>query len=460
MPRRGSRVRISSSAPVFSLRRSPISTSTLTKLAPTEVELEIPISQEEIAAAEDRAFKKLSRNAKVPGFRPGKIPRKVFEQNYGSEAISSQAMEDVVPEAYTRAIREHDIEPVERPHMELLPHEDGKPLRIKAKVAVRPQIELKEYKGVSVEGSPAVVTDEDVERSLQALARDRGTLVPVERAARVGDYVVVDFEGKIDGVAFDGGTATNQTTELSEERFIPGFATGIAGMNVGETREVTATFPADYGKDELAGKDAVFTVTLHDVKEMELPPVDDEFAKTVSKNETLADLKEDVRKRLDVIAQNKSRKEVGNKVMDALLAAHDFVLPEVMVGQEIENMLGDARGFATRMGLSWEDYLQNAGKTEDQMRSEFRADAEKRVKGTLIIEAIAKQENIHATPADVQAELQGLAEQYQQPVERIKQALGNNVLSLMDGIVRSKTMEWLIDNATVSEPAATPAKKK
>ncbi|MBC5816199.1 MAG: trigger factor [Candidatus Eremiobacteraeota bacterium] len=433
-----------------------ITTSTLTKLAPTEVELEIPITQDEISAAEERAFKRLARNAKVPGFRPGKIPRKVFEQNYGAETINSQAMEDIVPEAYTRAVREHDIEPVERPHMELLPQEDGKPIRIKATVSVRPAIELKKYKGVVVEADPVTVTDDDIERSLQALARDRATLVPVERAAKVGDYVVVDFEGKIDGVPFEGGTAENQTTELSEERFIPGFATGIAGMNAGETRDVAATFPQDYTKEDLAGKDAVFTVKLHDVKEMELPAIDDEFAKTVSKNETLADLREDVLKRLHAIAENKSRKDVGNKLMDKLLEQHDFPLPEIMVEHELDNMLQDARGFAARMSLSWEDYLKTTNKKEDELRTEFRTDAEKRVKGTLLIEAIAKAENINATPADVQAELSALAEQYGQPIERIKQALGNNLLSLMDGIVRSKTMDWLIEQAETKE--ATPKK--
>ena len=367
-------------------------------------------------------------------------------------------MDDVVPEAYTRAVREHAIEPVERPHMELLPQEDGQPIRIKAKVSVRPEIDLKDYKGVRIEEDPVNVTDDDVERSLKALGRDRATLVPVDREAKIGDYVVVDFEGKIDGVAFEGGTAENQTTELSEERFIPGFASGIAGMKVGDTRDVTATFPADYGKEDLAGKDAVFTVKLHEVKEMELPPIDDEFAKAVSKNETLEELKADVRKRLEVIAQNKSRKELGNKIMDKLLETHDFPLPPVMVDHEIENMLSDARGFAARMGLGWDDYLSQAGKTEDELRTDYRTDAERRVKGTLIVEAIAKAENINATPADVQSELKGLAEQYQQPVERIKQALGNNVLSLMDGIVRSKTMDWLIENADVKE--ATPAKKK
>lgn len=367
-------------------------------------------------------------------------------------------MEDLVPDAYTRAVREHDISPVERPHMELLPQEDGKPIRIKATVSVRPKIELKQYRGIVLETDPVTVTEEDIERSLQALARDRATLVPVERAAQIGDYVVVDFEGKIDGVPFEGGTAENQTTELSEERFIPGFATGIAGMKPGETRDVTATFPQDYTKEDLAGKDAIFTVKLHDVKEMELPAIDDEFAKTVSKNETLVDLREDVRKRLHAIAENKTRKELGNKLMDKLLEQHDFPLPEVMVDHEVENMLQDAHGFAARMGLSWEDYLKTTGKKEEELRTEFRPDALKRVKGTLLIEAIAKVETINATPADVQAELAALAEQYGQPIERIKQALGNNVLSLMEGIVRSKTMDWLLEQAQTKEATTTKPK--
>ncbi|MDQ6929936.1 MAG: trigger factor [Candidatus Eremiobacteraeota bacterium] len=458
MPRRGSRVRISSSAPFFSAEYFDITTSTLTKLAPTEVELEIPISQEEISAAEDRAFKRLARSAKVPGFRPGKIPRKVFEQNYGTESVRTQAMEDLVPEAYSRAVREHAIEPVARPQMELMPDEAGMPLRVKAKVTIRPHIDLKDYKGIAVESDAVVVTEEDIERSLTALARDRATLVPVERAAAVGDYVVVDFEGKIDGVPFEGGTAENQTTELSEERFIPGFASGIAGMNAGETRDVTATFPQDYTQADLAGKDAVFTVKLHEVKELELPVMDDEFAKTVSKNTSLSELREDVSKRLEAIARDKSRKEMGNSVMDALLGSHEFPLPDVMVDQEVQNMLSDAHGFATRMGVSFEDYLKATNKQADGLEAEFRPDAEKRVKGTLLIEAIAKAENINATPADVQAELASLAQQYGQPIERIKQALGNNVLSLMDGIVRSKTMDWLIEHAQIKEATQSPKK--
>lgn len=407
--------------------------------------------------AEERAFRRLVKNAKLPGFRPGKVPRKVFEQAYGAGTITSEAMEDVVPAVYAKAVREHDIDPVDRPKMELLPEEAGLPTRVKAVVDVRPEIKLGEYKGLSIKSEPVTVTDEDVDRALTALARDRATLVPAEREARLGDVVTIDYEGKIDGVAFEGGTAQGQQTELSEERFIPGFATGIAGMKVGETKDVEAKFPDEYQQADLAGKAAVFTITLHEVKELELPPLDDELAKAVSQNETLDALKGDIRKRLESVAESRRRREMGNQVVEDLINAHDFPLPEVMIEREIDSMLSDGAGMAARMGMSYDDYLKAVGKTEEDLRKEYRSDAERRVKGTLILESIAKAENIQATPADIQSELQALAQQYGQPVDRIRQALGNNLLSLMDGIVRNKTVDFLVDNAKVEATPGTSA---
>lgn len=438
-------------------RRLILSTSTLTKLAPTQVELVIPISPDEMREAEDRAFRRLAKRAKLPGFRPGKVPRKVFEQAYGQETITNEAMEDVVPTVYAKAVREHDLEPVDRPKMELLPEGDGQPRRIKAVVDVRPEIGLGEYKGLTVEAEPVTVTDEDVDRALQTLARDRATLVPVERAARLGDVVTIDYEGKIDGVAFEGGTAQGQQTELSEDRFIPGFASGIAGMKPGETKDVHATFPQEYQQADLAGKDAVFTIALHEVKELELPAIDDELAKAVSQHQTIDELKDDVRKRLQTTAESRVKRETGNALVEQLVASHDFPLPEVLVEREIDGMLTDGAGMAARMGMSYDDYLKAVGKTEAELRKDYRTDAERRVKGTLILEAIAKAENITATPADIQDELQSLARQYGQPVDRIRQALGNNLLSLMDGIVRNKTVEFLVEHAKIEK--ATPGSK-
>jgi len=358
-----------------------------------------------------------------------------------------------VPEAYTRAVREHELTPVDRPEVEVVPPQDDGPMRIKAHVAVRPTIELGGYTGIALDAQAVEVSEADVERSVLALARERATLVPVDRPAKLGDYVVLDYEGRVNGTAFEGGKAEAQTAELSEERFIPGFASGIAGMRAGESKEVLATFPQQYGKAELAGQEARFSVTLHEVKEPELPTIDDEFARSVSSNDNVADLRADVQRRLEAMAKSRSRKRLERVLIDKLMEVHDFPLPAVMIEREVENLTSESQAFASRMGLSWDDYLARTQKSEEQLRSELRSESEKRVKATLLLEAIAKTENIRATPADVQLELAALAEQYGQPADRIRQALGNNLLSLMDGIVRSKTMDWLIEHANISTSA-------
>ena len=429
-------------------------TATLNKLSPTQVELLIAISPEEMRDAEDRAFRRLVKKAKLPGFRPGKAPRKIFEQAYGAETIAHEAMEDVVPAVYAKAVREHDLDPVDRPKMELLPGDEGAPPKVKAVVDVRPAIELQAYKGLKLTRKTAAVSEDEVERSLHSLARERATLVPAEREARLGDVVTIDYEGKIDGVPFEGGSAKGQTTELAEGRFIPGFASGIAGMSAGETKDVEAAFPEKYQQPDLAGKTAIFTVTLHEVKELELPEIDDEFAQAVSDHKTAADLRADIRKRLEAVAAARAQRDLGNQAVEELVKKHDFPLPEIMVEREIENMLSDAASMAARMGIAFEEYLKTAGKTEEQLRAEYRPEAERRVKATLLLEAIGKAEKVSATPADIKDELQSLARQYGQPVDRVRQALGNNVLPLMEGIVRTKTVELLVEQAQIEEATA------
>lgn len=436
-----------------------MSTSTLNRLAPTQVELEIPITIDELAAAEERAFRKLVKNVRLPGFRQGKVPRKVFEQAYGADAITSQAMEEVLPEVYAKAVREHDLEPVDRPKMEVVEEEGGRPRRLKATVEVRPEIALGEYKGLAVGKPDTAISDEDVTRSLEALAKERATVIPVDRPAQLGDVVTIDYRGTIDGEAFEGGTAEGQVTELREGRFIPGFVAGIVGMSAGESKDVTARFPDDYGQADLAGKDAVFAVTLHEVKQFELPAIDDEFARSISSSESLEDLRADVRRRLEAIAESRARRAVGNALIEKLLAAHDFPLPATLVEAETEQLVNEAAASASRSGTSMEEYLQQIGKSEEELRQEYRRDAELRVKSTLLVEEIAKKEHIAATPADISEELEALSRQYGQPVARIRKALGNGLLSLMDGIVRNKTLDFLIDHAEVAaeETPASPS---
>jgi trigger factor len=413
--------------------------STLTQIAPTVVALEFSLTEGQLAAAEDRVFRRLAKNVRLPGFRKGKVPRKLFEQTYGTDAVTSEAVDEVLPEVYAHAVREHELEPVERPKFEVVEETGGRPTRLKATVEVRPAIELRQYKGVTVSRPAFTVTDADVQQSLEALARERATLVPVERPARLGDAVTLDYEGFVDGQPFEGGKAEGETIELSEGRFVPGFASGIVGMRPGETKQVEARFPERYPVSELAGKAANFTITLHEIKEVELPPIDDEFAKSVSSNQTADALRDDIRRRLEAVATGRGRRSVGNAVLTQLIAEHDFPLPASLVENELNHLAEDAAAAAPA-----------SEKNADELRGSLRSEAESRVKAMLLIQAIAKAENITATPADVSAELDALARRYGQPVARIRKALGNNLLSLIDGIVRNKTLDLLIDNAVVT----------
>ncbi len=434
-----------------------MSAATVKHIDPTQVELEISIDETELASARERAFRQLVKNVKIPGFRPGKAPRKIFEAQYGTAAIEERAMDAVVPNAYNKAIEENDLEPVERPEMELLPEEEGQPLRVRATVSVRPVFELPEYKGVALEGPSGAVDDAEVDAAIDRLRKDAAALVPVDRPVALGDTPTIDYLGKIDGVPFDGGAAEQQPTEILAERFIPGFADGIVGMTAGETKDVEARFPDDYSNTELAGKTAIFTITVHDNKFAELADLDDEFAKRVAGDQaTVESLREDMRKRIETHRRLSQRRELSGQLIDKLLAQVEFPLPAVLVDRESEHLMTEAKGYVEQAGVAWSKYLEDQGKTEDDLRVEYATEAEKRVKTSLLIEAIAKAEKIVATEGDVEAEIAQLSRQYGQPREAILQMLRPNLSGLLDGIVRTKTMEFLLDNATVTE-AASPA---
>jgi len=432
-----------------------VSTAAIVKhLDPTQVELEIAISAEELDAARERAFKALVKNVRIAGFRPGKAPRRIFEAQYGTAAIEERAMDAVVPTAYTRALQENDLDPVDQPQMELMPEKEGQPLRVRATVFIRPQFELHDYKGIALEGQSTAVSDGELEEAMQQLRKDQGTLLPIERPVELGDTPTIDYLGKIDGVPFDGGTAEGQPTEILEDRFIPGFATGIVGMTAGETKDVEALFPAEYGNAELAGKTAVFTITVHENKAAELPELDDEFAKRFGREDgTLASLRDELRNRLEAQKRQNQRRALTGTLLEKLMARHELALPSVLVERESENLASEARNYIERAGVTWETYLEQQGKTQDELTAQYREEAEKRVKGSLLIEAIAKAESVTATNADIEAEIAQLSRQYGQPREAILEMLRSNFNALVDGIVRTKTVDWLLDHATISEVA-------
>jgi len=425
--------------------------ATFKQIDPTKVELEIEIPPGDLQKARDAAFRDLARKAKVPGFRPGHVPRKIFEQQYGTDLISERAIEELVPELYMQAVREHKVEQLTRPEWQLIRDDDGNPVRFIATVTIRPKIELGEYKGIELTSVSEKADDEDVERSMAALRRDSATLVPVERPVAIGDVVTLDYEGRVGGEPFEGGKAEGESAEIREDRFIPGFAAGIVGMKAGETKEVTARFPDEYGHPELAGKDASFAVTVHEVKEAELPPLDDAFASRVSNHGTLLELKVDIRKRLDAMAASRARRGLTAQLMDGLLERYDFPLPDALVGHEVESLLADSKSYITRLGREWSDYLKAAEKSEDELRTQYGEEARRRVKSTLLIEAIARAEGIEATTQDIEAEINALAEQYGQPRERILEMMRPNIDALIGGIVRTKTLDFLLDSAKISE---------
>jgi trigger factor len=432
-------------------------TATFRKLEPTIVELDIDVSAADLDAARERAFQKLVKQYRLPGFRPGRVPRRIFERQVGVEAIEHQAVEDVVPDAYSKALKEHNLEPVERPHIDLEKTDEGKSLRIKATVAIRPEIVLANHRQLAVDRSVVSVTDDEVERSLQALRKRAATLEPVtDRGIQAGDVVTMDYVGTIDGQAFDGGTAKDHTTEVSPEKFVPGFAEQLLGAKPGEERTILVTFPAAYHAEQLRSKEATFDVVIHDVKVPVLPALDDAFVAEVSEAANLDALRVDIRKRLEAVGSAQSRDTMQKKLLEQLAAAHDFPLPDVLVQNEIESLLGDAKSYMQRIGRPWEEYLTAKNVDEAGLRAEYRIEAERRVRTSLLLEEIAKVESIEVTTRDLESELAMLARSYglsrDSMVEMIRKNTGFG--PLIDSVRKQKAIDFLVEHATVTEITA------
>ena len=435
-------------------------TATVRKLAPTEVELDIEISAPDFEAARERAFRKLVKQYRLPGFRPGRVPRPIFERHIGTEAIDHQAVEDVVPDAYSKALKEHNLDPVDRPHIDLERLDDGKALRIKATVSIRPDITLADYRGIAVEKQPVVVTDDEVERSLQALRKRAAVLEPVtDRGIQAGDVVTMDYVGTIDGEPFEGGTATGHSTEVTSEKFVPGFAEQLYGAKPGDKRTVKVTFPDGYHAESLAGKEAIFDVTIHDVRHPQLPDVDEALVKQVSDHETVDALRADIRKRLVAVGEAQAREAMQKQMIAALLARHDFPLPVVLVDREVDSLLADAKSYMQSIGRAWSEYLAAKGVDERGLSAEYRTEAERRVKTALILEEIARAEGINVTTQDLESELEHLARSYGRSREAMIDVVRRNTgfEPLIDSVRKQKTIEFLLQQASIQSGAPSAA---
>jgi trigger factor len=422
------------------------------KLEGNQGVLTVEVDAETVSTSLDSAFKKVVKQINVPGFRKGKMPRPLFEKRFGVESLYQDAIDLMLPEAYTTAIEETGIEPVDRPEIDVEQMEKGKTFIFTAKVTLKPEVKLGNYKGLEVETFETSVTDEDVDNEIKSLQEKQAELVVKEDGkAENGDTVVMDFEGFVNDEAFEGGKAENYSLELGSGQFIPGFEEQLVGLATGESKDVEVSFPEEYHAAELAGKPAVFKVTLHEIKGKALPELDDEFAKDVDDEvETLDALKEKIKSRLEHDKKHEEEHYLQNTVVEKATANAEVEIPSVMIDNEVDRMLQEFEQRLQAQGMNLELYFQFSGQNEEALRGQMKEEAEQRVRGNLTLEAIVKAENIEVSDEEVNAELQKMADAYNMTVENIQAALGN-----LDGIKSDlqvkKAVQFLIENSVSVE---------
>lgn len=396
----------------------------------------------------DQAFKKVVQQINVPGFRKGKMPRQMFDKRFGVESLYQDALDVILPDAYAKAVEEAGISPVSQPEIDLDQMEKGKELIFTAKVIVKPEATLGEYKGLEVEKQDTDVSDEDVQAELETLQQNQAELAVKEDAAVEGDTVVLDFEGFVDGEAFEGGQADNYSIELGSNTFIPGFEEQLVGVKAEEEKDVTVTFPEEYHAAELAGKEAVFKVKIHEVKGKELPELDDEFAKDVDEEvETLDALKAKISERLLEEKKQAAEQAIRDAVVEKAAENAQVDIPEAMIDNETGRMLQEFEQRLQAQGMTLDMYFQFSGQEEKDLKQQMAEDAKKRVLFNLTLEAVAIQENLVVTDEDVDAELEEMAKQYNLEKEQIAQALGGQLDGLKEELKIKKAVDFLVENS-------------
>ena len=412
--------------------------------------LTFTISQEQIKPELDRVFNSVKKTINVPGFRKGHLPRPVFNQKFGEEALYQDALNNLLPNAYEAAVKEAGIEVVAQPKIDVVSMEKGQDWTISAEVVTKPEVKLGAYKDleVSVEVSKEV-TDEDVDARIERERNNLAELVLKEGPAAEGDTVVIDFVGSVDGVEFDGGKGDNFSLGLGSGQFIPGFEDQLVGHKAGETVDVVVTFPEDYQAADLAGKEAKFVTTIHEVKEKEVPALDDGLAKDIDEEvETLDELKEKYRKELAEGKEAAYKDAVESAAIDLAVENAEIVdLPEEMVHEEVHRSVNEFLGNMQRQGISPDMYFQITGTTQEDLHKQHEADAEARTKTNLVIEAIAKAEGFEASAEEIEAEISSLANDYNMEADRVRQLLSEDMLK--HDITIKKAVEVITSTAKV-----------
>ena len=419
------------------------------KLEHNMAKLTIEVSAEELEGALQKAYQKQKNRINVPGFRKGKVPRQLIEKMYGPEIFYDDAANALIPDAYAKAFDESGLDIVSQPKIEVTQIEKGKAFIFTAEVAVKPEVTLGQYKGVEVDKFSDEVTDEEVAAKLEEEQNKNARTITVEgRPVQDKDEVVLDFEGFVDGVAFEGGKGENYSLTIGSGSFIPGFEEQLIGAEPEKEVEVKVTFPEEYHAEDLKGKDAVFKCTVHEIKAKELPELDDEFASEVSEFDTLEEYKEDIKAKIKEQKKNDGKRAQEDQAVDAIIASSEMDIPEAMLDTETRQMMDNFAQRLQQQGLSLDQYMQFTGMTADKMMDEMRPQAEKRIKTRLVLETIVKAENIEISDERLDEEITKMAEAYQMEADKLKEFMGDREKEQMkQDMAVQEAITFVIENA-------------
>ncbi len=420
--------------------------------------LTIEVSAEELEKALDYSYNRQKNQISVPGFRKGKVPRAMVEKMYGAAVFYEDAANKLMQDNYPAAVDESGLDVVSRPTVDVTQIEKGKPFIFTAEVAVRPEVTLGKYMGVTVTKADTTVSDEEVAEALEQERNNNARTINVtDRAAQMGDTAVIDFEGFVDGVAFEGGKGENHSLELGSHSFIDTFEDQIVGKNVGDEFDVNVTFPDQYQAADLAGKAATFKVKVNEIKAKELPELNDEFASDVSEFETLEEYKADVKSRLETNKKNSVKKEQEDEAIQKIIDKSKMDIPEAMIETQCESMVDEFAQRLSQSGLSLEQYMQFSGQTMDQFKEQVRPEAITRIQSSLVLEQIAKEENIEVTEADIDAEIEKMATMYGMEADKLKEYMGDaEKESMKKELALTKAADLIMENV---KERAKPKKK-
>lgn len=425
--------------------------STFLSKEKNEVKLTLEFTAEEFKQAQVKAYQGSKDKFVVDGFRKGKAPRSIIENNYGADVFFEDAINDLFGAGYPEAIETLNLYPVDRPSADFSEVKKDEGFTVTVTVTVKPEFEVKDYKGVKIEKIVHTVKDEDVEKELTTLQNRNARLVLVERPAALGDTVLIDYAGFVGEEQFDGGTAERQPLELGTGSFIPGFEEQLVGASVGDDVDVKVTFPEEYHSENLSGKEAIFKCKVHEIKAKELPELNDEFAKDVSEFDTLEELKKETLEKLEKAANMRGEYETKNKVLEAVYEANEIDIPEIMIQEQISEMMQEFDQQLRSQGMDLEKYFEYLQKDVAEFRNELKDDAFKRTKTRLLVEAVAEVEKFEVTPEDIEKELQAMADQYKMEVAKLKELMGaENFTVLEKDIKMRKAVDFMFENAQIA----------